>query len=337
MSVSGSYTVHAVKTVQHWEEKGDYWIPRIYEELKKGRARFGWSYFDDADLRKIAAKIKERGWENLSDKEKDCWKHARFMLEEVKPSDYFVYINMPKYGKCSLVKVTGNYEFTEVWDDQGEGDFRHCLPCEFVGDFERRSNIVHPYLQTKLGLRGAWYRIYAPKEFEELLVNIKEGREGKDVRERLKEIIDEELDNLCEKLHRLFPRKNLEYLLVNVFRNFPGVVEVRRTQELDRHGVDIEIVYETGLQIGHLAKQERCAVQVKSYEQEMRGTEAVEDIRRAFEWKPDYTSGLIVTTATKIGDECYRALKALEQETGKEVTILYGTELARLLLKHGYE
>lgn len=55
--LSEEYTIYAVKAVQPWEEGSDYWIPLIYEEVKQGKARFGWGYYDGADIRKIKKKV----------------------------------------------------------------------------------------------------------------------------------------------------------------------------------------------------------------------------------------------------------------------------------------
>ncbi|AZR73593.1 hypothetical protein BBF96_09445 [Anoxybacter fermentans] len=327
------YTIFAVKTIQPWEEGSEYWIPRIYEELKKGKARFGWSYFVEADLRKIKAKIDKNGWNSLSDKEKDSWKHAHFMLSYVKPGDYFVYINMPEYGKCTIVKITGEYIFSEIWDDGEEGDFRHFLPCEFVAYFDRNSNIVHPYLRRRLGLRGAWWRVYAKQEFEELLQEIKEGGHGKDVKERFEEEMNSYLDEISKKLHHIFPGKNLEDLLIGVLGKLPNVKEVRKGPDVN--GADLEFVYESGFEIEGLQKEGLCAVQVKSYGGKMGYTKAIEDIRRAFDSNPDYTCGLIISTALKMTEEFEEELEKLRNDTGKNVGILLGKDLASLIVKYG--
>ena len=331
MNKSKEYTIFAVKAIQPWEEGSDYWMPRIYNDLKKGKARFGWSYFDKADLKKIKVKIDNGGWNSLNNEEKESWIHAHFMLSYVKQGDYFVYINMPEYGKCTIVKITGEYNFSEIWDNGKEGDFRHFLPCEFVATFDRNSNIVHPYLRRRLGLQGAWWRIYAKQEFEELLQEIKEGRQGKEVKERFEEEMNKYLDKISERLNYIFPSKNLEDLLIEVLRNLPNVLDVRKGPDVN--GADLEIEYETGLEIEGLQKKELCAVQVKSYEGEMGYTKAIEDIRRAFDSNPDYTCGLIISTALKITEEFEVELEKLRKDTGKNVGILLGKDLARLVVK----
>lgn len=111
------YTIYAVKTVPPWEEESKYWTPLILNELKNGRARFGWAYKDELDAVLIKGKLENVGWNGLTEDEKGCWSHCAFLLE-VKANDFFVYINMPTYGKCSAVKIKGGYEFFAGWDKE---------------------------------------------------------------------------------------------------------------------------------------------------------------------------------------------------------------------------
>ncbi|RLE42388.1 hypothetical protein DRJ16_04895 [Candidatus Woesearchaeota archaeon] len=329
--MGGEYTVFAVKAVQPWEKESgaDYWIPLIYEELKRGNARFGWSYSEDHDLRKLRERIERDGIEKLSEEEREVWSHARFLIDDVSKGDFFIYINMPKYGECSLVEIVGDYYFTEVWDKEGKNDFRHCLKCNFISAFNRRSNIVPPRLKVYLSLPGAHYRIYAKEEFEELLSALKEGKKGKEAKERLNEDINKHLEDVVKDLHKNFPRQNLEVYLAEVFKRMPNVLSVRKGP--DKNGADLEIEFESG--IPGLIKREFCAVQVKSYEKEVRDLTAVNDIRRAFESDRHYTCGLIVMTATSVSEEFMQAVEELIEESGKPVGVIYGTELAELIIR----
>ena len=329
------FTVFAVKAIQPWQEDADYWIPVLYDELRKGKARFGWSYSDETNLTRIKEKIEKKGWDVLSNAEKESWSHAHFMLEYVRVGDFLVYINMPGYGKCTVVKITGKYDFDKIWDPDEEGDFRHYLPCELISTFERNSNIVHPYLRRRLGLQGSWWRIYARDEFDELLDEIKVSGTGKDVKQRLEGEMNRYLDRITEELYRLFPGKTLEDLLVNVFKNMPDIINVRKGP--DKNGADLEIVFETGPEFDGLHTSELCAVQVKSYEGEMGYTQAIDDIRRAFKSNSDYTCGLIVSTALKMSANFESELEKLRNETEKKIGVLLGKDLARVIIKYGIE
>uniref|UniRef100_A0A7V4G662 Restriction endonuclease type IV Mrr domain-containing protein n=1 Tax=Desulfobacca acetoxidans TaxID=60893 RepID=A0A7V4G662_9BACT len=333
MTDTKDYTIYAVKGYPPNEEGSDYWLPQIYNELKKGAARFGWGYDDDADLLKIKDKLESEGWDKLNETEKYCWDAAKFLLQ-VKPNDYFVYINMPAYGKCTIVKITGEYKFSEIWDSEKENDFRHLLPCEFIATFDRNDDIVPPYLRTRLTLRGRWYRISAVNEFDELLISLKSGLEGQTAKERLVQDINSKLLEISERIQRHYPRKDLENLLIEVFRNLPNVKDVRRGP--DYNGADLEIEFETGLFLGGLQKTELCAVQVKSYEGTMGYTQAVEDIRRAFNSNPSYDCGLIVSTALEITENFEKELEKLRIDIKKDIGILIGKDLAYTLIKLGF-
>jgi hypothetical protein len=83
----------------------------IYKSLLEGVARFGWSYTEYHDLRKI----NDMSWEEIDKidaKEKTdiryIWGKSYWLLN-VNPDDYFVYINIPQYGDCCLVKITSKY------------------------------------------------------------------------------------------------------------------------------------------------------------------------------------------------------------------------------------
>lgn len=109
----------------------------------------------------------------------------------------------------------------------------------------------------------------------------------------------------------------------------PNVLHVRKGP--DKNGADLEIEFESG--IPGLIKRELCAVQVKSYEKEVRDLTAVNDIRRAFESNQNYTCGLIVMTATSVSEEFMLAVEELVEKSGKPVGVIYGTELAELIIR----
>lgn len=331
---SEEYTIYAVKVLQPWEEGSDYWIPRICEELKAGRARLAWGYYDGADIRKIKKKSGERGWDSLSKEELTTWQHVWFVLG-VKPGDYFVYINMPEYGKCTIVTITGGYDFSAVWDPEEQGEFRHCLPCEFKATFDRNADIVHPFLRQRLGLQRAWYRVYAKPEFRELLDAINRGLEGKPPEKRLEEAINKHLMQIAHETYRNFPGKSLEDLVCKILRQAPNVKGVQKGPDVN--GADLEVEFETDLGVGGLQSVELCAVQVKSYVGAMGYTKAIEDIRRAFESDRGYTCGLIVSTALEMTEDFERQLQELRAESNKDVGILIGKDLAYLLMKYGID
>ncbi len=119
-----------------------------------------------------------------------------------------------------------------------------------------------------------------------------------------------------------------------VFEAMPGVEKVERKPGRADRGADLLVIYRAGLPVSELDRDEICLVQVKAYEGPHDDTRAVEDIRRAFDRYPEATVGLIVSTANKLTERFEEALDRLREETRTPVEMVYGTELARLVLRY---
>ncbi len=65
------FTIYALKGSSEWFD--------ILPSLKNGEGRFGWSYIESADLRKLKQRVDTDGWDSLSDEEKDCYQ--AFLLD----------------------------------------------------------------------------------------------------------------------------------------------------------------------------------------------------------------------------------------------------------------
>lgn len=320
------YTIYALKGSKEWFD--------ILPSLKQGEGRFGWSYVETADLRQLKARIDASGWNSLSDEEKDCYQG--FLLD-LKAEDYVVYINVPEWGKCTLARVTGPYEFR--FDDD---DWNHRFPVdpESVLVFDRNDAVVHPALSARFKLQGRYWRIYLKEEFETLVKALKSGTTGKwrtfqtNIAFLAKEI-QPLLVNITEKIHHTHPNYDLETLFAETLKTVPGVKEVRRQGGPGDHGADVLVVFESGLPIPGLQQQRTCVIQVKSFEGEHWDTRAVSDIRRAFDHYPEAEMGLIVSTATSSTEVLDDALDRIREETGKPVSLLIGADVAAFLLRFG--
>ena len=299
----------------------------LYSSLKDGEGRFGWSYIEGADLYRLREKIREEGWDSLSEDEKNCWQP--FLLD-LKPGDYVIYINVPEWGRCTLARVIGPYYFR--FDGT---DFSHRFPVdpESVHVFDRNSDIVDPSLSQSLKLRRRWWRIYDKKNFEDLLNKLEAGKKGAphtpETRfDLLKEKIEPFLARIREKIRETHPNRYLEELLFRCFENVRGVKDVQPKGGAGDHGADLVVVFKSEMPI----RERTCVVQVKAYEGELRDTKAVEDIERAFKYyQPDM--GLIASTASKSTDSFDEAMQKLERETGTPVDLLIGKDLAEFVLR----
>lgn len=296
-------------------------VPKIFESLKGGEGRFGWSYVPSADMRKL----EEADWNSLTDDEKDCYHH--FLLE-IKPDDYLVYINQPEWGQCTLAKVAAPYEFR--FEDK---DFNHRFRVDkgSVRWFDRNDTIVHPHLSARLKLQTRWWRIYAEKEFLDLLEKLENAGEGRprkseDNLRLLRDEIEEPLRQVANRVQHTHPNFDLEDLLKVTLEAVPGVKRVERHRGRGDQGADLTADVEAipGL-------LQKVVIQVKAYEGEIDDLSAVEDIERTL---GSADMGLIVSTATTASKGFMDALDKLREKKGKPVALLHGAELAVFVLKH---
>ena len=319
-------TIYALKGSSEWFD--------ILPSLQNGEGRFGWSYIESADLKELKKRVDEKGWDALTDEEKDCY---QVFLLDFKAGDYVVYINVPEWGKCTAAKVTGLYQ----WKFE-DGDFNHRFPVDpsSVYVFDRNDASVHPALRSRLKLQGRWWRIYLKDEFAELLEVLKKGvppsvRTPEANLRFLSNEIQPFLLNITQRIHHTHPNYDLECLLAEVFKKIPGVIDVKWQGGAGDHGADILVTFDDGLPIPGLEKQTVLVVQVKSYEGDHWDTRAVEDIKRAFEHYPEASMGLIISTANAITTPVEKELDKLKEESGKPVSILVGPDVAAFLLRYG--
>ncbi len=304
----------------------------IFSSLQEGEGRFGWSYVESADLNDLKRRIDEKGYDDLTDQEKDCY---QYFLLDFKEGDYVIYINVPEWGKCTVARVTGKYRWR--FDEK---DFNHRFPVdtESIVTFYRNDNLVHPSLRSRLKLQGRWWRIYLKDEFEDLLRALRAGggySEGN--LQFLSKEIQPFLLEITQRIHHTHPNYDLECLLEQVFKKIPGVTEVKRQGGAGDHGADLLVKFNGGLPIPGLEQASTLVVQVKSYQGVHSDDKAVQDIARAFKHYPQANMGLIVSTADSSTESVEQALNKLREESGKPVAFLVGTEVAAFLLRYGAE
>ena len=318
------YTIYALKYSKNPDRDAI-----TSKSLQDGVGRFGWSGIETANLRTLQDRIDAE--DSLTDEEWCCY-HP-FLLD-IKENDYVVYINIPEWGKCTLARVTGSY-FWNYEDD----DFNHRFHVDpqSVCVFDRNDAIVHPQLSRKLKLQRRWWRIYdLQEEFELLIESLKRGDAGRlstpDTNiDWLKQDI---LSDITKKVQHTHPGSQLEFPIAEIFRNVPGVKEVKEQGGSGEHGADLRVIFEWEVPIIGIQEQRTCVVQVKSFKDKMWETKAVDQIRKALKyWDADM--GVIVSTASSGSEALYTALDQLRQETGKPVFLLIGEDVAAFLLRFG--
>lgn len=309
---------------------------KVFASLKNGVGRFGWSYVETADLRALKERIEHDGWSALTEEEADCYQEFLLNFET---GDYVVYINLPDYGNCTLAKLTGDYYWE--WKDK---DLNHRFPVdpESIQVFDRNDSAVHPALSARLKLQGRWWRIYTRAEFQQLLESIDAGRLGSEATQAhrlalLGQEIRPLLGSITASIHHTHPNYSLEELVEEVLRAMPSVQEVNRQGGAGDHGADIIAVVEESHPITGAPRQTTYVIQVKSFSGQHKDVKAVDDIRRAFEKYPSADEGIIVSTAVHAARELEEDVDQLQHDTGKEVHLLIGEDVAAFILRNGWE
>lgn len=319
-------TIYALR-----ESDEEEYVKKVFDSLKGGEGRFGWSYEKSADLRQLHERVERSGWASLSKHEKECYQD--FLLR-IQDGDYVVYINVPRWGRCTLAKVTGEY----VWRYEDE-DFNHRFPVdpESVATFDRNNaKLVHPALSKKLKLRGRWWTIYAEHEFRLLLDQLPESTEFESKSpvtnlRYLSEDIRPHLEKIACQIHDTHRDKDLEPLVKGVFERVPGVKSVEQRKGSADKGADLLVELEVG---GISGLAQTLVVQVKSYEDKHDDSGAVDQIRKALQYH-GADMGLIVSTAESAGKNLEQALRKLNNDLEKPVSLLIGADLAAFFLHYG--
>ena len=321
-------TIYALRIADNEEV-----IEMVFNSLQSGEGRFGWSYIPSADLRELRDRINEYGWESLSNDEQNCYQN--FLLD-LRDGDHVVYINVPEWGQCTLARVVDEYEWRFEDDDFNH---RFTVDPQSIKTFDRNADIVAAALSRRLKLQGRWWRVYALAEFDQLLESLREGaipgvRTAETNIEELAKQLRPTLTEIAGKIQHTHPGTDLEALMERVFRNVPGVREVRRQRGRADHGADLVVELEYGT-IPGLVESRTLVVQVKSYWDKLASTTAVDDIRRAFEHHSDADMGLVVSTAEGTEESFERALEELQEASKKPVSSLIGADLAAFVLRYG--
>lgn len=288
----------------------------VYESVKAGKSRFGWSTEDRHSLH-----IKEP-WSE--------WHSRQQFLLHISPKDWIVHINVPTYGMCVAAQVTGTYDF----DEGVLGDCRHYIPVdpESVRKFSRRDpNIL---MEVNLRPRGRYHRVYAVPEFFESLDNLKTGKykpeKGETANElQLKEKGLNKLQEIVDIIQTTHPNKHLELFMVEVLKQVPDVenVDPNGFGWKTDHGADIIVDFKSPLGFEY-----KVIVQVKSYTGTHGGTAGVNDLRRGIE-EFKGNAGLLISTARET-EKLNEALEKLSKDIDKPISSLCGIDLARFVLKH---
>lgn len=119
-----------------------------------GRLRQGWGTDEGQNLEVIAAAIK--AGQPLTEAQQDARLSVRMLTsweQGMSFGDVIVAPNLPDYGRLSIFRLAGSYEWSRVAPRRFGERFGHILPVELlVGDIGRHEPVVSEGLRIMLGL-----------------------------------------------------------------------------------------------------------------------------------------------------------------------------------------
>lgn len=321
--------VWVVKTV----DDDGYPIPGVFDELRLGRARIGWSYQDNLDLRWINQKINEG--KPLNQDECEAKRCLRFYTE-VAEDDFLIYPHQPQRRQFTVVQVTGKYGYSSAHDAL-DGDFRSFRPCqprtpEPIGWYDE---IVPAQLRSRLGKPGRLSQVYDTGPFFKFLEDIPRAGRQQDGSNRsiLRRIHDGLRRDLPDMLRREFSNADLSRKFCSdLFDRMGYAYEVQEGRS--EAGSDVVVTVNDPLLPESV--EIRIGVQVFAYE----GNVEEDSLRKKLNqllrgWKDNSLSyGVLLTTGI-----CSEAAKAVLKEHNRDnpvrlVRLIEGDNLADLFLKY---
>ncbi len=304
-------------------------IEGVFDELRQGRARIGWSYEDDLDLR-IIQDIRDKGGDH-NERQNEAMLCRRF-LTEVREGDLLLYPHQPKRDQFSVARVTGDYGY----DGGIGGDFRSVRPCELITEtpVDMYDEIVLSSLRRRMGKPRRLSVVNDTGPLKILLDSLSEagqiqdgtnrvsiGRIHTKLREGLPDVIRQEFsgaDFSRQFCSRLFERMDYDH----------DVQEGR-----GEAGSDIVVTVGAPLLPD---KGFRVGVQAFAYEGDVYGESLEGKLSQLLEgWeanKLDY--GVLLTTGIPT-DEAWAILDSHNKENPqRHVKLIDGNMLADLFLQH---
>ena len=135
--------------------------PYIWAEAQRGRLRQGWGWNAEMNLETIAEVVRRGG--ELSDSQQSAWRSRRMLTttpDGIRVGDIVVAPNLPEWGRLSVFRVTGSYEYSLDAPRRWGERFGHVLPVELLAaDIDRRSPSVSDGLRAMLRPQTRLYNI----------------------------------------------------------------------------------------------------------------------------------------------------------------------------------
>lgn len=323
--------VWVVKTV----DDDGYPIPGVFDQLQASRARIGWSYQDNLDLRLISQKINEG--EPLNQDECEAKRCLRFYTE-VAEDDFLIYPHQPQRRQFTVVQVTGKYGYSPAHDAL-DGDFRSFRPCQprTPEPIDWYDEIVPSQLRIRLGRPGRFSKIYDTEPFFMFLRAVPEAGRHQDGSNRssLQRIHDELRKVLPDMLRREFSSTDLSRRFCQeLFEKMGYDPEVQEGP--GEAGSDVVVTVNDPLLPDEEGAEIRIGVQVFAYEgkiEEQALRTKLDQLLRG--WEANSLSYGTLLTTGRCSETARAALRGHNQNNpNRLVRLIEANDLADLFLQY---
>ena len=305
----------------------------LLESLRQGKARMAWSYKDNLDLREIRAKL--NAGQQLESDEQESWKCHGF-LERVRPGDYLLYANQPRYGWFCIVQVKqdpGEYQYAPP-EDAIAGDCRSYWHCSLLTPegIRKKDAIVPALIRYRLGNPRRFCEISHEGEFARLLERVDQaglGEAGPGA--GFTDIIADLSNVLPGLIHKHFPQQDLSRKYARaLFEGMGYQCEVREGPA--EAGTDLTL----GIDDPLIEDEFTVGVQVFSFGgsvEEISLQTKLNQLLAGWEHNSlDY--GVLFTTGTCNEDARETVEKHNREDPDRKVRLIDAPRLARLFLRN---
>jgi hypothetical protein len=296
-------------------------ISSIYESVKSGISRFGWSILDR---------------HNLLLPERSEWYSQQAFLLSIQPGDWIVHISTPTYGKCIAAKVVEGYFFDDGIVCEDRCDYRHAFKVDVdsIVEFDRRD----PRIPDSVNLqpRSRQQRVHAAEDFISAIDRIKRNDEHVGTPTSRIEHIQADSAKLFAAITESIQSKNrgkeLERFFADVLRCIPNVDYVKENGfgwGTD-HGADLIVFMKNNF--AGIEFENKIVVQVKSFRGDHYDLTAVDQIRSGIE-QYDADAGILFTTGDSTQALEDRVAEVATQ-MNKDIKLIAGIDIAKFVIQY---
>ncbi|WP_442598631.1 hypothetical protein [Neobacillus sp. D3-1R] len=252
----------------------------MLNELKSGRARFGWS---SAGSNLTIIQAKEAGQRTAE--EKVVWRYTQFLVNRLTPGDRLIIQLSRPLRQFLIAEVVGNYGST----DPQEKDFNHYIECKLLTEnaINVESEAVSQSLRHHISKRGHYYEIYDKDTKAELDSIVEKSLEKDDSfikanqsqrsldfeRTSLEEAV---IKQTYERISQKYPSAYFETFIADLIASIPGL-EVKKQGD-SKLGWDLTMRILDPIDGEEL--YDDIPVQCKNYQGKVTTSRPLEDLER---------------------------------------------------------